>query len=1454
MTVRPWLKDFCAKLTLSSHSRSRRPKRSGRALTRYSSQAVEQSLETLEDRTLLAASVIFGFGELQILTDANETVLIRENPTTPGRVDVQIGTTTTAATTAPSLPNVSTADVTSIVLITGSGDNTIDLSGVLASAFTGLASISVQGGNGNDVIIGSPDLAMMVEGQDGDDLITGGSADDTILGGDGADTISGQAGNDSIDAGDGDDVVTGDDGDDTILADDGNDTVSGNLGNDSILGGDGLDSLSGNEGLDTVNGNSGDDTISGDQDADFLLGGGGADLINGGDDDDTILGQSGRDTLLGDGGADFVDGGSAADSIEGGTGNDTLNGMAGADTVVGRDGDDVIFGGADGDMLFGDSAGTIVADSGNDLIEGQGGNDTIQGGVGTDTLRGGDGDDFIESGDASFVNPVQVTIGDAVSGPESNAENIFFSNSNSVSSGLSFPDAIETADVDNDGDLDLIAGDAGLISVMLNTGSGAFAAGVTYAAGITNIEDIALADFDSDGDLDIVSAGFFGTTLGLIMNLGNGTFSAPATLTSSESLSGETIDVGDFNSDGFADIVVVASTITNPSVFTFLNDGAGGFNQVTAGALGGVQSIEDLVVADFNNDGSLDIAVINDFINETVVVLTNNGLGNFTTISTVAIPGTAFLQHIESADIDNDGDIDLAVSDSFGNNDIFVLRNNGGGSMTLDQTLTPTTTFGSDGFTFGDFNGDGFTDILTSDDFSNPDQTIVFINDGTGTYSTVLNFPNNNFFSSFNDEYATGDFDADGDLDYVTVGAFQSVEVFLNNPTPAPTLSFPVRLSAPSTVPVTVDFRTVENTALSGTDFIANAGTITFQPGEVLQTIRIQAIGDTLPEQDEVFFVELSNPTGAAVISDRQAQGLISDDDGGNPLPTIAITSQVLPAEGNGTNTTVVLTVNLSAVSTNTVTVEFETGGLTAISNVDFVQTMGTVTFAPGETTQTVSVDVVGDRLFEADETFAVNLLNPVNATLSTSAGIVTITNDDSGVIQDSDFLFGGAGNDTLLGSSGDDFLNGNSGDDSLSGAEGNDTLLGGGGDDTLSGGMGNDVLNGQSGNDVVNGDEGEDVIVFGGTGDGLDTVDGGSGSDTVQVNGTSGNDTFSVAQDALGLLTVSQGIASITIDPSSVQTVTVNGLAGNDFIGIGDLDRVGRIVLIANGGFGNDTIDAGGSDTGSVIVQINGEGGDDTLAGGLRDDQINGGIGDDSVIGGEGDDTLSGNDGQDIIAGGLGDDLIRGDAGNDTLSGDEGDDSIDGGLDSDVITGGDGNDTLRGNFGDDALNGMAGDDSILGSSGRDTLAGGAGNDTLDGGRNDDRIRGQSGDDVIRGDHGDDFITGDAGNDEIIGEDGNDTIMGGDGEDGISGGDGDDFIEGQGMNDIITGGDGNDTLRGGGGNDTILGEQGDDVINGNSGTDTAATGEGADAPTTDVEVIDEGFMLDSAMMMKLDGV
>ncbi len=1255
MTVRPWLNDFRAKLSRAALKHSRRLYRQDRAAFQFSHGETGQSLEKLEDRTLLAASVLFGSGELQILTDGDETVLIQEDPATPGRVDVQIGTSFSPATTAASLPNVAVTDVTSIVLITGSGNNTIDLSGVLASAFTGLASINVQGGNGNDVIIGSPDLATMIDGQDGDDSITGGSANDTIIGGDGNDTIAGLGGNDSIDAGDGDDMVTGDDGDDTIQAGDGNDTAAGNLGDDSILGGDGLDSLSGNEGLDTLNGNSGADTISGDDGADFLLGGGGNDLVSGGLEGDTIIGNSGADTLSGDDGDDFVDGGNGNDSIEGGEGDDTLNGMSGNDSLNGGDGDDTIFGGDGDDLAVGDAIDLSVALAGNDSIRGQSGNDTIIGVLGADTLEGGTGDDLIRS----TIEPVLTPPTPPVQPPVP-------------------PVAAPPAPIQD------------LVPAVTTGAAGTLTNPTTLTNGMGD-GDVTLGGLDAAGDFGFGTSTFdpigtvFGPQSGVLFDsdiyLRVGTAGARSTLTSNATIVGSMTEANSTFSDSGLDFALVQTV-------SVLNDGAG--------------------------------VRIGSQITQTYTI-TNPG-------------GTALdfeLVRYQEADAFSFGNA--------GNDGGGVVQSANGVSVYFESagviSATPTPFIGITGI-------GGVEPTINRFEY--------------GPFASV--FPTISSGGALNDTFnnnGPADTDGDGLVDNPPFDA----EVAVRN------------------------------------EFSLAAGATTTYTTHTLFGSLIPGIPNDPPVAvDDAVSAFASTPQTFDIVSND------TDSDGVPVYSTVTIASQPL----NGTavslgNGLVTYTPNANFVGTDSFTYTIQ-------------DNFGTVSNAATVTVSVAPADTVGDT------------------------------------------LDGGIGNDTLLAGAGDDFLNGRSGDDSLQGGDGNDTQLGGAGDDTLDGGRGNDTLDGQSGNDNVTGGEGEDVIVFGGTGDGLDTVDGGSGSDTVRVDGTSNNDTFRVSQDAQGLLTVSQATATITIDPSSVQTVIVDGRAGNDFIGIGNLDRVGRIVLIVNGGFGNDIIDAGGRNTGSVILELNGEGGNDTLAGGLQNDRLNGGIGDDSLIGGEGEDTLSGNDGQDIIAGGTGDDLILGDAGNDTLSGDDGDDVIDGGLDSDVASGGNGNDTIRGNFGDDALNGNAGDDSILGSSGRDTLAGGAGNDTLDGGRNDDRIRGQSGDDKLRGDHGDDFITGDAGNDEIIGEDGDDTIMAGDGADGISGGDGDDFIEGQGMNDTITGGDGNDTLLGGGGNDTILGEQGDDVINGNSGTDTGATGEGADAIPESIEILDESFMLSSEMMMNLDGV
>src|SRR5262249_4357405 len=84
-----------------------------------------------------------------------------------------------------------------------------------------------------------------------------------------------------------------------------------------------------------------------------------------------------------------------------------------------------------------------------------------------------------------------------------------------------------------------------------------------------------------------------------------------------------------------------------------------------------------------------------------------------------------------------------------------------------------------------------------------------------------------------------------------------------------------------------------------------------------------------------------------------------------------------------------------SAASGQTDTVDYATADGHATAGSDYYSTSGTLTFTPGQTTKTVSVQIIGDTLVEPDETFTVNLSSPVHATLATDHGTGTILDDD---------------------------------------------------------------------------------------------------------------------------------------------------------------------------------------------------------------------------------------------------------------------------------------------------------------------------------------------------------------------------------------------------------------------------------------------------------------------------
>jgi Ca2+-binding RTX toxin-like protein len=196
-------------------------------------------------------------------------------------------------------------------------------------------------------------------------------------------------------------------------------------------------------------------------------------------------------------------------------------------------------------------------------------------------------------------------------------------------------------------------------------------------------------------------------------------------------------------------------------------------------------------------------------------------------------------------------------------------------------------------------------------------------------------------------------------------------------------------------VPVTVDYAVLAGTATAGTDFTAATGSLTFSPGETTQTISVPVKADGVIEGAETFTVQLSNPLGATLAAAKGTGTLQNDDNAELSIADVEI------VEDNSGSRDAVLTVLLSAASTQTVTVNYATANGSATAGSDYTARAGTLTFAPGITSQQIKVPVIGDTAVEPDETFTVALSNPQNATVSASAGTATviIRNDDLPVL-----------------------------------------------------------------------------------------------------------------------------------------------------------------------------------------------------------------------------------------------------------------------------------------------------------------------------------------------------------------------------------------------------------------------------------------------------------------------
>ena len=208
-----------------------------------------------------------------------------------------------------------------------------------------------------------------------------------------------------------------------------------------------------------------------------------------------------------------------------------------------------------------------------------------------------------------------------------------------------------------------------------------------------------------------------------------------------------------------------------------------------------------------------------------------------------------------------------------------------------------------------------------------------------------------------------------------------------------------------------VDYYTSDGTAMGDLDYKPVSGTLDFLPNELTKTVAVQLIGDTDVEPDEVFYLNLAAPENVS-IAKGMAMGTIVNDD--TPIPTPTPTPTVIPeptptptpielwvnnvakAEGNSGQTAFTFKVMLGPPSTSTVKVQYSTQNVTAAKGSDYVAKGGVLTFAPGETTKTVTVLVNGDTKVEGDERFFLNLFDASGASIVVGTGEGKILNDDA--------------------------------------------------------------------------------------------------------------------------------------------------------------------------------------------------------------------------------------------------------------------------------------------------------------------------------------------------------------------------------------------------------------------------------------------------------------------------
>ncbi len=275
--------------------------------------------------------------------------------------------------------------------------------------------------------------------------------------------------------------------------------------------------------------------------------------------------------------------------------------------------------------------------------------------------------------------------------------------------------ALVLADIDGDGDKDLITAgygsSGGKVTVRKNNGSGSFGAAVQYSMEATGSSALSLADIDNDGDLDMISAGQNNTTgsVSVRKNDGSGSFGAVVQYTS-EGTQSFGVTLADIDGDGDLDLVSSGYDNKSGKVTIRLNNGSGVFG--TAAQYTSEQyDSRAISMTDIDGDGDLDMISVGNQLGQNVSVRMNNGDGTFGAVKQYTTNSYVGLA-ISMSDVDGDGDPDMLIAGQADQGIVSLLKNNGDGTFASPISYTTEDAL-SFGISASDIDKDGVLDMLT---------------------------------------------------------------------------------------------------------------------------------------------------------------------------------------------------------------------------------------------------------------------------------------------------------------------------------------------------------------------------------------------------------------------------------------------------------------------------------------------------------------------------------------------------------------------------------------------------------------------------------------------------------------------------------------------------------------------------------------------------------------------